>query len=57
MKFLNGVMVGSLITAGAMLICSESVDSSKKRIVRKGKQFARKIGMIRIQQSLTIDKK
>ena len=48
MKFLNGVMVGSLITAGAMLICSESVDSSKKRIVRKGKQFARKIGMIRI---------
>jgi len=45
MKFLNGVMVGSLITAGAMFICSESIDSSKKKMVRKSKQFARKIGM------------
>ena len=45
MKFLNGVMVGSLITAGAMIIYSETVDESKKRMVRKGKQIARRIGM------------
>ena len=45
MKFLNGVMIGSLITAGAMLFYSESVDDGKKRMVKKGKQFARKIGL------------
>ncbi|MBR1540769.1 MAG: hypothetical protein IJ629_06435 [Clostridia bacterium] len=45
MKFLNGVMIGSLITAGAMMIYSETVDENKKRMVKKGKQFARKIGL------------
>ncbi len=45
MKFLNGVMIGSLITAGAMMIYSETVDENKKKMVKKGKQFARKIGL------------
>lgn len=45
MKFLNGVMIGSLITAGAMLVYSESVDNEKRKMVKKGKQFARKIGL------------
>lgn len=45
MKFLNGVMIGSLITAGAMMLYSENVDNSKKKMVKKGKQFARKIGL------------
>lgn len=45
MKFFNGIMIGSLITAGAMMVYSESVDNSKKRLVKKGKQFARKIGL------------
>lgn len=45
MKFLNGIMIGSLITAGAMLFYSESVDCGKKKMVRKGKQFARKMGI------------
>ena len=45
MKFLNGIMLGSLVTAGAMLLYSENVDDSKRKIVKKGKQFARKIGL------------
>lgn len=45
MKFLNGIMIGSIITAGAMMIYSESVDSGKRKMVKKGKQFARKIGL------------
>lgn len=45
MKFFNGVMIGSLITAGAMILYSESVDDGKKKMVKKGKQFARKIGL------------
>lgn len=45
MKFMRGMIIGSLITAGTMMMCSESVDSNKKKMVRKGKQFARKIKM------------
>ena len=45
MKFLNGIMIGSLITAGAMFLYSGSIDDEKRKMVRKGKQFARKIGM------------
>lgn len=45
MRFTKGLMVGSLITAGAMMMYSEGVDNSKKKMVKKGKQFMKKIGM------------
>lgn len=45
MKFMRGMLIGGLITAGTMMMCSEGVDSSKKKMVKKGKQFARKIKM------------
>lgn len=45
MKFVKGVMLGTLITAGAMLLYSENVDDEKKKMIKKGKQFARKIGL------------
>ncbi|MCI8309880.1 MAG: hypothetical protein HFJ45_06885 [Clostridia bacterium] len=45
MKFVKGVMIGTIITAGAMLLYSETVDDEKKKMVKKGKQFARKIGL------------
>ena len=45
MKFVKGVMLGTLITASAMLLYSENIDDEKKKMVKKGKQFARKIGL------------
>ncbi|MCI8276546.1 MAG: hypothetical protein HFJ46_01210 [Clostridia bacterium] len=45
MKFMRGVLIGGLITAGTMMMYSEGIDSSKKKMVKKGKQFARKIKM------------
>jgi hypothetical protein len=45
MKFVKGVMVGTLITASAMLLYSENVDDEKKKMVKKGKQFAKKLGL------------
>ena len=45
MKFIDGIMIGSVVTASAMLIWSESVDDGKKKMVKKGKQFARKMGL------------
>ena len=45
MKFMKGVLLGTLITAGTMMMYSEGVDNSKKKMIKKGKQFARKMRM------------
>lgn len=45
MRFVKGVMIGSLVTAGAMMMYSETVDSNKRKMIKKGKQFAKKMGM------------
>lgn len=45
MSFMKGVMIGSLITAGTMMMYSEGIDESKKKMMRKGKQIARKMKM------------
>jgi gas vesicle protein len=45
MKFIKGVMLGTIVTASAMLLYSGNIDDEKKKMVKKGKQFARKIGL------------
>ncbi len=45
MSFMKGVMIGSLITAGTMMMYSEGLDESKKKMMKKGKQIARKMKM------------
>ena len=45
MKFMHGIMWGSVITAGAMLCASENIDINKKKILKKGKQLAKRIGI------------
>ncbi len=46
MKFIKGVMIGGLITTGIMMMYSESDKTNKKKLMKKGKQFARKMGMM-----------
>ena len=43
MSFVKGVVLGSLITAGTMMMYSEGLDENKKKMMKKGKQIARKI--------------
>lgn len=43
MKFAKGVAVGALITAGAMMVYSEGIDDSKKKLIKKGKQLMKKM--------------
>ena len=43
MKFAKGMLVGSLFTAGAMMMYSEGLENRKKKIIKKGKQIARKM--------------
>ncbi len=45
MKFMKGMLVGTLISAGVMYIMQDN-ENSKKKMIKKGKQFARKMGML-----------
>lgn len=45
MSFMKGIFIGSLITAGTMMMYSEGIDESKKKMMRKGKQIVRKMKM------------
>ena len=44
MKFIKGVMIGSMITASAMMMYSDGVNNNKKKIMKKGKQIAKRMG-------------
>lgn len=45
MKFMKGIMLGSLITAGTMMMYSEGLEENKKKMMKMGKQMARRIKM------------
>ena len=45
MKFMKGMLVGTLISAGVMYIMQDN-ENSKKKMIKKGKQFARKMGLL-----------
>lgn len=45
MKFSKGLMIGSILTASAMMIYSEGIDTNKKKLIKKGKQLMRRMGM------------
>lgn len=46
MKFVKGMIVGGLISAGVAMACSEKIAPSKKKMVKMGRQFARKMGIM-----------
>lgn len=46
MKFVKGMIMGGIVSAGAMMLYKEMSGKSKKQMIKKGKQFARKIGVL-----------
>lgn len=46
MKFIKGLMIGGLITTGIVWMYAESDMMNKKKMVKKGRQFARKMGIM-----------
>ena len=44
MKFAKGVMIGGLISAGVMLMYSETMNKESKKMIKKGKKFIKQIG-------------
>lgn len=46
MKFLKGVVVGGLISAGVAIMCADKMQPNRRKMIKMGKQFARKMGII-----------
>ena len=46
MKFIKGMSMGTVVSAGAMLAYKEMSGRNKKQMIKKGKQFAKKMGIL-----------
>ena len=46
MKFVKGMVIGAAATAGIAMMYIESNNKAKKNIMKKGKQMAKKIGIM-----------
>jgi len=44
MKFTKGMILGSMITIGVMMMYTDNMDS--KKMMKKGKQLMRKMGIM-----------
>ena len=45
MKFIKGVMIGTLVSAGAIWMFSEESNMDTKKMMKKGKRFIKNITM------------
>ncbi len=46
MKFVKGIVVGGLITTGVMMMWTDNNYMNTKKISKKGKQLAKKMGIL-----------
>ena len=46
MKFVKGMLIGGAATIEAMVMYKEMSGRSKKQMIRKSKQFAKKMGIL-----------
>ncbi len=46
MKFIKGMLIGGIVTAGVAMVYAETMGQSKRRMMKKGKQIAKKMGIM-----------
>ncbi len=46
MKFVKGMVIGAMAGAGAIMMYMETTNKTKKTLMKKGKQMARKMGIM-----------
>lgn len=46
MKFVKGMVIGAVGAAGIAMMYIESNNKTKRQLMKKGKQMARKIGLM-----------
>ncbi len=45
MKFVKGMMIGTLVSASVVWIYNEATTKDKKKLMKKGKKFLREMGI------------
>lgn len=45
MKFVKGILVGSMLTAGVAMVYADNMGFNRNKIMKKGKKFAKKMGI------------
>lgn len=46
MKFMKGMLIGGIVTAGIAMMYAETMDQNKRKMMKKGKQFAKRMGIL-----------
>ena len=46
MKFTKGLLIGGLITIGIIMMYNDKNMMNKNKMLKKGKQFAKKMGVL-----------
>ncbi len=46
MKFVKGMVMGTLISAGVVMLYNEKNTMKKNKMMKKGRQFIKKMGII-----------
>ena len=46
MKFVKGMVIGTMVSAGIAMMYIESTNKTKKNIVKKGRQVAKRMGIM-----------
>lgn len=46
MKFVKGIFVGSLLTTGVIMVCTDTNMFNKNKLMKNGKKIIRKLGII-----------
>jgi len=46
MKFVKGMLIGGIVTAGVAMIYAETMGQNKKKMMKKGKQMAKRMGIM-----------
>lgn len=46
MKFVKGMMIGTVMSAGILMMYMENNHMNKKKMIKKGKQIAKKMGIM-----------
>ena len=46
MKFTKGLLIGGLITTGVIMMYNDKNMMNKNKMIKKGKQFAKKMGIL-----------
>ena len=46
MKFVKGMFIGGLVTTGIMMMYLENENKAKRKMIKKGKKLARKMGIL-----------